>query len=55
MKMIGIVLLLVASSALVFAGEYDPAPVPEIDAASAASAFCLVSGAVLVFRARRKQ
>jgi hypothetical protein len=52
MKLIGMALLLVGASS--FAVAFGPAPVPEIETTSAAGALCLLSGAVLVYRARRK-
>ncbi len=50
-KTIGLVILLAAVAGSVFAGQVA---VPEIDSASAAGAVALLSGAVLVIRARRK-
>ncbi len=49
-KTFGILLLLVGSSFLAFAQQ----PVPEIDPGAAASALILLSGALLVIRARRR-
>ena len=50
MKLIGMALLFVGASAFVFA---VPAA-PEISAGSAGSALALLSGALLVFRGRKK-
>jgi hypothetical protein len=52
MKIAGMALLLMGFSSLVFAG--GPA-VPEISPASGVAALTLVSGALLVIRARRKR
>jgi hypothetical protein len=48
-RIIGMMLLLVGISGLAIG-----APVPEIDPGSGASALALLSGALLVVRARRK-
>jgi hypothetical protein len=50
MRVVGIVLLFVGASAAALA-----VPVPEINAGSAGSALALLSGALLIIRARRKQ
>jgi hypothetical protein len=52
-KFMGMVLLLVGLSGLAMAGAVTG--VPEIDAASGAGALALLSGALLVIRARRKK
>jgi hypothetical protein len=52
MKIVGAILLFVGASTFAFAGV--PA-VPEISPASGAAAIALVSGAILVIRARRKR
>ena len=51
-KFIGFSLLLVGTASLAFAGT---AVAPEIDGASAASAIVLLSGGLLILRARRKK
>jgi hypothetical protein len=51
-RIIGFSLLLVGAASLAFAGETIA---PEIDGASAASAVVLLSGGLLVLRARRKK
>jgi len=51
-KFIGFSLLLVGASSFAFAGGVIA---PEIDGASAVSAVALLSGALLVLRARRKK
>lgn len=51
-KFIGLSLLLVGAANFAFAGGIVA---PEIDGASAASAFVLLSGGLLVLRARRKK
>jgi len=51
-KFLGLSLLLVGSASMVFAGNNIA---PEIDGASAASAIVLLSGGLLVLRARRKK
>ena len=51
-KFIGFSLLLVGAASFAFAGG---AVAPEIDGASAASAIVLLSGGLLVLRARRKK
>ncbi len=48
-KALGVVLLFIGMSSLASASA-----VPEIDGGSAASALCLLSGAVLVIRGRKK-
>jgi hypothetical protein len=56
-NVLGILLLVAGSSAIALAGitpfSVAPPSAPEIDAASAGSAIALVSGMVLMFRARR--
>jgi hypothetical protein len=52
MKTIGMALLVVGLSGLVMAG---PLAAPEVNAASAAGAIALVSGALLVIRGQRKK
>jgi len=47
---VSLVLLVVGTSTCVFAGS---AAVPEIDASSAAAAITLISGGLLLLRARR--
>jgi hypothetical protein len=51
-KLIGFSLLLVGAASFAFAAE---TVAPEIDGASAASAIVLLSGGLLVLRARRKK
>ncbi len=51
-RLIGFSLLLVGASSFAFAGATIA---PEIDGASAASAVVLLSGGLLVLRARRKK
>ena len=51
-KFISFTLLLVGAASFAFAGS---ATTPEIDGASAASAIALLSGGLLVLRARRKK
>ena len=51
-KVIGLSLLLVGASSFAFAGLIIA---PEIDGASAASAIVLLSGGLLVLRARRRR
>jgi hypothetical protein len=51
-KLIGFSLLLVGAASFAFAGI---TVAPEIDGASAASAVVLLSGGLLVLRARRKK
>lgn len=51
-KVLGMVLLLAGAS--VFAMASTDIPVPEIGAASAGSAFALLSGTLLVIRGRKK-
>ncbi len=51
-KIAAVVLLALGCSAVLMA---IPPPVPEIDPASGASALALLSGAVLVFRSRRRR
>jgi hypothetical protein len=53
MKLLGSMLLLIGLGSVAFAQEV--APVPEIDATSAVTVLCLISGAVLVARGRRKK
>jgi hypothetical protein len=50
-KYVGFALLLIGTAGIAGA---TPAPVPEIDPGSGMSALALLSGALLVFRARRK-
>jgi hypothetical protein len=52
MKILGLSLLLVGAASFAFAG---PTIAPEIDGASTASAIVLLSGGLLVLRARRKK
>ena len=52
MKFAGLVLLLMGLSGFAFAGTPN---VPEISAATGVGALTLLSGAVLVIRARRKK
>jgi hypothetical protein len=52
-KVLGMALLLVGASQFVFAGP--PASAPELDPATGISALVLLSGAVLVIRARRRK
>lgn len=51
-KLIGFSLLLAGAASFAFAGSIAA---PEIDGASAASAVVLLSGGLLVLRARRKK
>ena len=51
MKLLGSMLLLIGLGSVAFAAEVDP--VPEISPATASTAICLISGAVLVARGRR--
>jgi len=51
-KFLGLGLLLVGATSFAFAGT---AVAPEIDGASAASAIVVLSGGLLVLRARRKK
>lgn len=52
MKVLGTMLLLVGVAGLALA---QPVPTPEIDPGSAGTAVALLSGALLVIRARRKK
>jgi hypothetical protein len=52
MKVLAIVLLFVGVAGLALA---QPAPAPEIDSGSAGTALALLSGALLVARARQKK
>jgi hypothetical protein len=52
MKVLGIILLFVAVAGFTIA---QPAPAPEIDPGSAGTAVALLSGALLVARARQKK
>ena len=52
MKIIGIMMLLVGAAGTAFAGA---TVVPEIDSTSAIGAVALLSGGLLVIRARRKK
>ncbi len=52
MKVLAIVLLFVGVAGLALA---QPAPAPEIDPGSAGTALALLSGALLVARARQKK
>jgi hypothetical protein len=52
MKLLGIVLILIGLGSLAFAADVQ---VPEISPASASTAVCLLSGALLVARGRRKK
>jgi hypothetical protein len=51
LKAVGMFLILVGVSGFALA---NPVAVPEISAGSASSALALVSGAILVFRGRKK-
>lgn len=51
-RFLGLSLLLVGATNLAFAGTVSA---PEIDGASAASAIVLLSGGLLILRARRKK
>jgi len=51
-KFVGLSFLLMGAAAFAFAGSVAA---PEIDGASAASAIVLLSGGLLVLRARRKK
>jgi hypothetical protein len=51
-KFLGLSLLLVGATCFAFAGAIAA---PEIDGASAASAIILLSGSLLILRARRKK
>jgi len=51
-RFLGLSLLLLGATSFAFAGS---AVAPEIDGASAASAIVLLSGGLLVLRARRKK
>lgn len=51
MKMFGQLLLLVGMASAAFGAAQN---VPEVDAGTATSAIALVSGAILVLRARKK-
>jgi hypothetical protein len=51
-KILGLSLLLVGAANFAFAGVFAA---PEIDGASAASAIVLLSGGLLILRARRKK
>lgn len=52
MKLLGSMLLLIGMGSVAFA---QVASAPEINPASAVTALCLISGAVLVVRGRRKK
>jgi hypothetical protein len=52
-KVLGMALMLIGASQFVFAG--GPASAPELDTATGISALVLLSGAVLVIRARRRK
>ena len=51
-KLLGLTLLLMGAASFALAG---PTAAPEIDGASATSAIALLSGSLLVLRARRKR
>ena len=51
-KLLGLTLLLAGTASLALAG---PVAAPEIEGASATSAIALLSGSLLVLRARRKK
>ncbi len=51
-KLLGLSLLVLGAASLALAG---PTAAPEIDGASATSAIALLSGGLLVLRARRKK
>jgi hypothetical protein len=53
MKVIGLMMLLVGAAGSALAG--GPVATPEIDSASAIGAMALLSGCLLVIRARRKK
>lgn len=53
-RIVSLVALTVVSSVAALAEDAAPAPVPEIDAGTAATAFALVAGGVAIFRARRR-
>jgi hypothetical protein len=52
MKLLGSMLLLIGLGSVVFAADVQA---PEISPASASTAVCLISGALLVARGRRKK
>jgi hypothetical protein len=52
-KLFGMALLLVGASQFVLAGP--PATTPELDPATGVSALVLLSGALLIIRARRRK
>jgi hypothetical protein len=52
MKLLGSVLLLIGMSSVAFA---QVAPVPEISPLTGVNAVCLIAGAVVVMRGRRKK
>ena len=54
MKSVGMMLLAIGLASLAFGGGADPVA-PEISPASGVGALTIVSGAVLVIRARRKK
>jgi len=54
MKLLGSMLLLIGLGSVAFAQEQD-VPAPEISPATAVTAVCMISGAVLVMRGRRKK
>ncbi len=51
-KILGLTLLFIGAASFALAG---PAAAPEIDGGSAASAIALLTGSLLVLRARRKK
>jgi hypothetical protein len=51
-KLLGLTLLLIGAASFAFA---TPVAAPEIDGASATTAIALLSGGLLVLRARRKK
>ena len=55
MKVLGSILLLIGLGTFAFAQEVAPGQVPEVSPATAVNAVCLIAGAALVVRGRRKQ
>jgi hypothetical protein len=54
MKLLGSMLLLMGLGTVAFAQSQDQ-PAPEVNPATAVTAVCLISGAVLVMRGKRKK
>ena len=54
-KFLGIALMVVGASAAAFASQALPVNAPELDGGTALSALALLSGSVLVLRARLKR